>query len=275
MNTPATCTVCPRHCRLVPGQLGFCRARINSGGEVKAQNYGRLTALALDPIEKKPLRHFHPGSSILSLGSYGCNLQCPFCQNHEIAHSHSEPPWQTATAEALCQKALLLKSQGNIGFAFTYNEPAVGYEWVRMLSRMAAGQGLYSVMVTNGYFSPAILQALLPSVAAFNIDLKCFTEEGYRKLGGKLSTVQNTIRAASNSAHLEVTTLVVPGFSDSAAEMEAEAAWLAEINPDLPLHLTRYFPRYHMQKPPTPPATLQALAAVAKRHLRHVYLGNV
>ncbi len=268
------CPVCPHHCAPAEGKLGHCRARVARGGQVLPVGYGRLAALALDPTRKKPLYHFHPGSKILSVGGFGCNLRCPFCQNYEISQSGQTPGLVEVSPESLCHKAEALRPQGNIGLAFTYNEPAVGFEFVRDTARLAKQRGLATAMVTNGCYTPAVAEALLACVDAFNIDLKCFSEEGYKQLGGGLETVKENIRQTAARAHLEVTTLVVPGLSDDDAEMDAEAAFLAAISPNIPLHLSRYFPRWQAQAPPTPIATLQRLQGIAKAHLRHVYLGN-
>ena len=238
-------------------------------------SYGRLTALALDPIEKKPLRRFRPGSFILSVGSFGCNMRCPFCQNSDISMAGDEAETQAMAPKALVRRAVALQAQGNIGIAYTYNEPFVGYEFVADTARLAHEAGLSNVLVTNGLVCKAPLRALLPYVDAMNIDLKCFTDEVYRSLGGDLPTVLATIRASSAACHVEITTLVVPGLSDSPSEMEAEARWLASIDPAIPLHLSRFFPRYRMRDAqPTPVATLYALRDVAAQHLRYVYLGN-
>ena len=268
------CPVCTHHCAPAEGGLGRCRARMSQKGQMEPLYYGKITALALDPIEKKPLAHFYPGSKVLSVGSVGCNLQCFFCQNHEISQGEQGAGLVEMTPTQLCGEALRLVPQGNIGLAFTYNEPAVGWEFVRDASRMAKAQGLKSVMVTNGCFCPDILDTLLESVDAFNIDLKCFTQRGYRELGGDFDTVQATIKAAAAKAHVEVTTLVVPGLSDSEADMQAEAAFLAGINPDIPLHITRYFPRWQAAMPPTSRAVMERLADIARRHLSTVHLGN-
>lgn len=269
------CPVCPRHCVLAEGQRGFCRARVAKDGQVVAENYGRLTALALDPIEKKPLARFLPGSKILSVGSYGCNLRCPFCQNHGISQADgSEGVFELSTA-ALVEKALALRGEGNAGLAFTYNEPAVGWEYVRDAGALAHEEGLVNVMVTNGFFCAGVLNGLLPVVDAFNIDLKCFTAGGYETLGGGLDTVMETIeRVAASPAHLEVTTLVVPGLSDGPADMEREAKWLASLSPGIPLHISRSFPRWQSSAPPPSTETMHALADTARRHLDFVYLGN-
>ncbi len=268
------CPVCPRHCALQDGQRGFCRARKAQGGRVVCENYGRVTALALDPIEKKPLHFFYPGSSVLSVGSYGCNLCCPFCQNHDIAQQADGTLAEETTPEALVEMALKLRVRGNIGLAFTYNEPVVGYEFVRDTARLAKRQGLVNVMVTNGYICAGPLAELLENVDAWNIDLKCFTEEGYQSLGGALAPVQESIRAVATAAHLEVTTLVVPGLSDSAEDMEREAAWLASISPEIPLHLSRYFPRWQAVEAATERQVLENLQKIAQKYLRHVLLGN-
>lgn len=268
------CGVCPRGCRLGEGEQGACHARRGMGGKVISDSYGVVAALALDPIEKKPLYHFHPGSQILSVGSYGCNLGCPFCQNYEIAQQGRPSGCMELSPKALAAKAEALVPQGNIGLAFTYNEPAVGWEYVRDASSAAKDRGLLNVMVTNGYFCPPVLEKLLETVDAFNIDLKCFSEEGYRRLGGHLEPVLHNIRAAAARRHVEVTTLVVPALSDSEEEMEAQAAWLAALSPELPLHISRYFPRWQADAPATPLPVMHRLKAVAERHLKCVYLGN-
>lgn len=272
----AVCGVCPRGCTLDEGQTGFCRARANRGGRIVADNYGRLTALALDPIEKKPLQQFHPGSLILSAGSYGCNLRCPFCQNSDISMADATVPYTEVSPQQLVTQALSLTSRGNIGLAFTYNEPIVGLEYVCDAAALAHEAGLQTVLVSNGYCTDATLDRLLPLIDAANIDLKGFTPSFYEWVGGMLGPVQNTIRRMAGACHVEVTTLVIPGRNDSDAAMEAEAAWLASLNPELPLHLSRFFPRYRMAgSPPTPTETLHRLRDVAKQHLRTVYLGNL
>lgn len=273
----AVCPICPHHCRLREGETGRCRARVAEGGRVHAANYGRVTALAIDPVEKKPLYHFHPGSSILSVGSYGCNLRCPFCQNHEISQAGAREADAAMLAPArLVALAQESRARGSIGVAFTYNEPLVGYEYVLDAARLLHAAGLAVVLVTNGQIEEAPLRRLLPFVDAMNIDLKGFTQDYYAWLGGDLETTKRTIACAvAAGVHVEVTTLIVPGKNDAVEEMAAEAAFLAALSPDLPLHLTRYFPRYRLGLPPTPRATLEHLRAVARRSLRFVHLGNV
>lgn len=272
----AICPICPHFCRLNVGDTGLCRARRNENGSVIAINYGRVTSLALDPIEKKPLYHFFPGSHILSVGSFGCNLRCPFCQNHEIsAAGEGDIPARHIAPDELASLAAELVPQGNIGAAYTYNEPLVGYEYVRDCSAAVRERGLKNVLVTAGYINPGPLEDLLPLIDAMNIDLKCFTEDGYKKLGGGLETVLGTIRAAARLCHVEVTTLIVPGLNDSEDEIRSLSSWLAGLDPAIPYHLSRFFPRYKMSGAlPTPVATVRRLAGVASEKLRHVYCGN-
>lgn len=270
-----TCPLCFHHCQLAPGQTGVCHARVNRGGEICSLNYGKITALALDPIEKKPLRRFHPGSHILSVGSFGCNLHCPFCQNHEIAQPDQAPPVQEYTPEQLVQLALAEKARGNIGIAYTYNEPLVGYEFVLDTARIARKAGLYNVLVSNGTVEEQPFSRLLSLLDALNLDLKGFTPQWYRTLGGDLDTVKRSIQQAAACCHLEVTTLVIPGCNDSPQEMDALSRWLAQVDPGIPLHVSRFFPRHRMSSlSPTPVEQVYALAEVARAHLDHVYTGN-
>ena len=269
------CEICPHHCRLSVGEVGRCRARINDGEKITALNYGAITSIALDPIEKKPLYRFFPGSRILSVGSYGCNLNCPFCQNFEISMADSTFPTRKITPEELAALAAELVPKKNIGVAFTYNEPFISYEFVRDTSALLKSSGLKSVLVTNGTVAPAALKKILPLIDAMNIDLKGFSQEIYSKLGGDFETVKRTIELAAKTCHVEVTSLIVPMMNDSPEDMDSEAAWLASISKDLPLHISRFFPRYKvLDRPPTPVKTIYELVDVAKRHLNFVYAGN-
>jgi pyruvate formate lyase activating enzyme len=269
------CGICPHRCALEEGQTGFCRARVCREGSVVCGNYGRVTSLALDPIEKKPLNRFYPGSLILSVGSYGCNLRCPFCQNCDISMADATIETVFLSPEDLVRRALAFKDKGNIGIAYTYNEPLIGYEYVMDCARLAHENGLLNVAVTNGYLSEKPLRNLLPHLDAMNIDLKGFTERFYKKLCGGLETVKRTVELASKDCHVEVTTLLVPGENDSKEEMEALSSWLSSLNPELPLHVSRFFPRYKMRdRDATPVKTVYELADVARRHLKYVYTGN-
>lgn len=271
-----TCDLCFHHCRLEEGQTGFCRARACQNGAVVPLNYGKLTSLALDPIEKKPLRRFHPGSLILSAGSFGCNLRCPFCQNYEISMAgETEIQIAEVSPAQLAGKAADLRARGNIGVAYTYNEPLVSYEYVRDCAELVREQGMVNVLVTNGTIEEGPWRALLPLIDAANIDLKGFTPAWYWRLGGDLETVKRSIALAAERCHVEVTTLLVPRENDSAEEIRELAQWLASISPEIPLHLSRFFPRYQMtDRPPTPVEQVYRLAETAREYLPHVYTGN-
>lgn len=270
----ARCRLCHHHCRIASGHRGRCQTRYYDGKCLQALNYGQCTAIALDPIEKKPLYRFHPGSAILSLGSWGCNFTCPFCQNWQI--SQQEAPFRELTPEQALALARHYRADGSIGLAYTYNEPTLSYEFIIQTARLVHEAGLVNVMVSNGYIEKEPLQALLPYIDAWNIDLKGFSQDFYQSLcGASLHPVLDTIEAAAAVSHVEVTTLVIPGENDDPAQMDAEARWLASISPDIPLHLTRYFPQYHWSAPMTPIAALKQLQAVASSYLHYIYLGNV
>ena len=270
------CEICPHYCNLRNGQVGICRARINVDGKILSINYGHITSMNLDPIEKKPLRRFHPGKNILSIGSFGCNLSCSFCQNHEIAMaSKDEIRAQNIEPDNMIKMALDLAARGNIGIAYTYNEPLVGYEYVRDCSKLARDQGLKNVLVTNGCFNEEPMKELFPYIDAFNIDLKGFTDEFYKKIGGNLETVKNFIALASNYSHVEITTLIIPDENDSEEEIRELSDFIASIDSNIPLHISRFFPSYKMNyKAPTDISLVYHLADIARENLKHVYQGN-
>ena len=278
------CEVCFRHCEIPEGKTGFCGARACEDGRVVPANYGIITSLALDPIEKKPLRRFHPGSMILSAGSYGCNLRCPFCQNFDISWSLDPRALarrsQAAEPEDLVRAALDCRDEGNIGLAFTYNEPLIGYEFVRDTAKLAREAGLVNVLVTNGTAALPVLEELGPWIDAMNIDLKGFTERYYRQvLGGDLGMVKAFIERAAQLCHVELTCLIVPGENDAEEELRSMTAWIASLRngggAEIPLHISRFFPRFHMEdRPPTDVALVYRLAEVARERLRYVYTGN-
>ena len=272
-----TCDMCPHHCRIPAGGYGRCRARLNDGEKIICANYGKLTSIALDPIEKKPLACFHPGSMILSVGSYGCNLSCPFCQNYEIAAAKESDFHRLyeVTPEKLCALAIQEKASGNIGVAYTYNEALVGYEYVRDCAMLIHAAGMKNVLVTNGTAELHILEGILPYMDAMNIDLKGFSAEIYEKLGGDFETVKKFIKRSAGDCHIELTTLIVPGLNDSLEDMKKEAEWIAGIDPAIPLHITRYFPRYKMHERATDIILMESLKAVAEENLERVFLGNV
>ena len=272
-----TCELCFHNCSLEEGQTCFCRARRNINGIIVPINANWITTIALDPIEKKPLYHFYPGSKILSIGSFGCNLACPFCQNHSIATmSYQNKHAKKMSSEELVNLALDLIPQGNIGIAFTYNEPLIGYEFVLETSKLAKQHNLKTVLITNGTISEKYLVELLPYIDAMNIDLKGFTQEFYLKLNGNLEQVKRSIELSQSRVHVELTSLIIPDENDSEEDMEKEAQWIASLNPELPLHLSRFFPNHlWMDKQITPLDTLIKLEKIAKHYLKHVHLGNV
>lgn len=270
------CEICPHHCALDLGQTGICRARSNVEDCITAINYGQVTSLALDPIEKKPLYRFFPGSTVLSVGSFGCNFRCPFCQNHQISMADSQKARaQSIMPDELVELALSWYPRGNIGIAYTYNEPLVGYEFVRDCAKVAKKRGLKNVVVTNGFICEKPLLDILPQIDAFNIDLKTFQKDLYMKFGGELETVKHSIELAAKACHVEVTTLIIPGENDSEQEMDALASWLASVSRDIPLHITRFFPSYKMQdREATPVKQIYRLADLAREYLQYVYVGN-
>lgn len=270
------CEICPHHCRIEEGHVGLCKGRTNRKGKIVSENYGKLTSMALDPIEKKPLYHFYPGSKILSVGSYGCNLNCPFCQNCDISMVGSdEIETSQVSCKELVEKAFQLKDRGNIGIAYTYNEPLISCEFVKDCAELARKSGLKNVVVTNGYICEEPLKKLLLHIDAFNIDLKGFTEDYYHKLRGDLETVKRSIELASEKSHVEVTTLIVPGENDREEEMRELSGWLASVNPEIPLHISRFFPRWHMlDRDATPVKQVYRLAQIARENLKYVYEGN-
>ena len=329
------CMLCPHRCFLQPGKTGVCRARRNTDGKLYSLNYGYVASVALDPIEKKPLYHFHPGSYILSAGTFGCNFKCRWCQNWSIAHGEDQPAsrvedkfpdqrdsrvpdsekgqsvgsgngdrqlsehenvrfpedeeeqahaWNhrgvmlaELTPERLASLAEKYIGRGNIGVAYTYNEPTVWYEFVMDTAKLVREKGLANVLVTNGFINEEPLEELLPYIDAMNIDVKAFTGDFYgRYCKGSLEHVKRIVERSAQSCHVEVTTLVIPGLNDSPEEIGELARWLSSIDRDIVLHLSRFFPNYKMLHiGPTPLETLERAKRSAQEHLGHVYLGNV
>lgn len=264
------CELCPHRCLIAEDGTGRCHVRKNKGGILIAENYGKITALQVDPIEKKPLAYFHPGEMIFSIGSYGCNLSCPFCQNHTIAHGHP-----AATEYTPQEIVSAVKRRDLTHLAFTYNEPVVSFEFVLQTAKEAKKAGLITVMVTNGYIEQEPLNDLLPWIDAWNIDLKGFREETYFKLGGRLAPVLETITRVSKVAHLEITCLLVPGINDDHQEMQDLFQWIGHLDPEIPVHLTRYFPAWEYQEPSTSLDWMKAMKEEANRFCKRVKLGNV
>ena len=279
------CDVCFRHCKIEENATGFCGGRTCRNGQIVAANYGKLTSIALDPIEKKPFKMFRPGSKVLSLGSYGCNLRCPFCQNSSISWSQKAFEYKNTAEyyppEVIVQSALSLRDRGNIGIAFTYNEPLIGYEFVRDTARLAKQAGLENVLVTNGTATLKVLDEISPYIDAMNIDLKAFSVSFYKNLlDGDFQMTKEFIEAAVQVCHVELTTLIIPGENDSEQQMLEQSGWIASLekqyNKKIPLHITRFFPAFKLtDKVPTPVNTIMRLVETAKQNLDFVFAGNV
>lgn len=266
----ALCLLCPHRCHITPGSSGLCFARENVRGRLYARSYGRLTVMSPDAIELKPLRRFLPGSKTLSIGSYGCNLACPYCQNADIAKGR--PDYAEVPPQAVVEKALAARLPS---VSYTYNEPVISLEYVTDCSKLAHANGIKNVLVTNGYIEPEPFSYLLRFTDAANIDLKAWNEVAYNRIGGSLSPVADNIRMAAGRIHLEVTMPLVPGLNCNMQEIADAAKFLASVDPGIPFHLLRYFPAYNYLKPATDPEFVRAAAAVAKKYLKYVYVGNL
>lgn len=277
------CGVCFRHCKIEENAVGFCGARICRGGQIVPGNYGKITSAALDPIEKKPLKMFESGKMILSVGSYGCNLRCPFCQNSTISWSEKAFKYKADfySPEEIVRTALKLRNRNNIGIAFTYNEPLVGYEFVRDTARLSKEAGMKNVLVTNGCASLKVLDEIKKHIDAMNIDLKSFSDGFYKNLvGGDFQMTKDFITGAVQACHVELTTLIIPDENDGEEEMRNLSAWISDLEKrcgkKIPLHVTRFFPCFHMpDKEPTPINKIMSLVDVARENLDFVFPGNV
>ena len=272
------CLLCPHLCSLSEGKAGKCGVRRNMNGGLVAETYGKLSAIHYDPIEKKPLYHFHPGNIILSIGSIGCNLSCSFCQNCDISQADlSHFPWlKDHSPDEIVQMAA--GRDGNLGIAFTYNEPTISFEYMLEVARLAKGMGMKTAMVSNGYINGPPLLELLPYMDAFNIDLKAFREEFYKlHTGARLSPVLDTLMLLKDAGkHIEITNLVIPGLNDDPEIFSEMIDWISSVlGKYTVLHLSRYFPHHQLSIDPTPVDTLKNLFALAVRKLHYVYLGNV
>lgn len=268
------CGLCPHHCHIREGGRGICRYRSCQDKKLYTHNYGEVSSFALDPVEKKPLYHFYPGKDIVSLGTVGCNFTCEFCQNWEIAQEEAETT--RLTPEQAVELAVAKGGNNNLGLAYTYSEPVVWYEFVADCARLVRKRGLKNVLVTNGFICEQPLEELLPYVDALNIDVKAFSTDYYAKTcGGRLEEVLATVERAAAVTHVEVTTLLVTALNDSEEEVGKLASWLAGISPDIPLHLSRYFPNFRLDLPPTPEETMATAYKVARERLNYVYLGNI
>ncbi len=260
------CLLCPHECTIAQGRAGLCRVRENIDGKLYTKTYEMVSSLAIDPIEKKPLRLMKPGNHILSIGTIGCNFRCSFCQNYHI--SQSNPPLRKIPVDELLNISDSLNE--SIGIAFTYNEPTIWYEYIL---EVAMRNKKDTVLVTNGYINPEPLNRLLPYIAAMNIDIKSMNPNFYRKTcGGKLEHVQKTIEIAAKQTHIELTFLAIPGFNDSEEEMEQLTTWICTVNQKIPLHIIPFRPMYKMNYVPAQTIKkLSRLKQVARKRLSYVY----
>jgi pyruvate formate lyase activating enzyme len=272
------CLLCPHQCLINEGRTGICHVRRHEKGKLYSDIYGKVSAINFDPIEKKPLYHYFPGSVILSIGTVGCNMRCEFCQNWQIsqAPANSISPRDKYSIDDILQIAGSRRQ--NIGVAYTYNEPGIWIEYVLDVARKIKDAGMKNVMVSNGFISPAPLDELLTCIDAFNIDLKSFSDDFYRKLAGaRLEPVLSALKKISSSGrHLEITNLVIPDCNDNEEEFLAMVKWISgELGKETVLHLSRYHPMYKMQQEATPSGTLLKLAETAMKYLLYVYVGNM
>lgn len=275
----AACGLCPRGCRIPPGSVGACRVRRNEGGELVADSYGRPVALQVDPIEKKPLTLFLPGSFTFSIGTFGCNLSCAFCQNHHLSRQGGalQRAQKYIAPETIVTMA---KQAGCRSVAFTYNEPTVFIEYAIDVARCARAAGLRTVLVSNGFINPVPRAAWYPLIDAANIDVKGFSEDFYSSLcGGALAPVLESCRHFKREVggHLEITNLLIPNRNDAPAMIQALLDWIADaVGVDTPIHFSAYRPMGGFTEPPTSPTTvLHAVAMARKAGFTHVFAGNI
>lgn len=270
------CQLCPHFCRLKNGETGLCGVRTENEGQLFTENYGICAALAMDPIEKKPLYHFFPGSEIFSVGTVGCNLECGFCQNWHLARRAKEVDTTRMQPEQLVALLERHSHRNPVGLAYTYSEPNMWYEYVLDTAKLVREKGYKNVMVTNGFLNIEPLQELLPFIDAFNIDVKAFRDEYYREhCAGRLEPVLRYVEAAAQQAHVELTYLVVPTLNDSEDEVHRFSRWVASINPAMPVHFSRYYPQHKFTLPPTPESVMEKMRDIARAELDYVYLGNL
>jgi pyruvate formate lyase activating enzyme len=275
INGKLECLLCPHFCKISEGKTGICGVRKNMGERIELLTYGVISGYSLDPVEKKPLYHFFPGFNILSVGSYGCNMRCDFCQNYHISQNIPKNISGDSGPGEIVNN--VLSARRNIGLAFTYNEPGIWFEFVMDTATLVKEKGLYTAMVTNGYINSDPLNELLKVIDAFNVDLKAFNNNFYKKLtGASLEPVKSSLKQIVNAGrHLEITTLLITGQNDNKTEMENQVKWIAsELGDEIPFHLSRYFPMYKRDDPTTPHETLTGHFEIASKYLKYVYMGN-
>ncbi len=267
------CSLCPHNCTIHKDHFGICSIRKNENMKLELPWYGILSAINIDPIEKKPLYHFYPGSKILSIGFYGCNFHCQFCQNYQI----SQRTTSTTSKESVMPEELveLAGKNGIDSIAYTYSEPVIHFEYIMECAELAHSNDIKNVLVTNGYLNPSPAGELLSLMDGVNVDLKSYTKTFYHKIGGHIEPVKEFIRLASELTHLEVTTLVIPDENDSEEEIINIAGFLANLDINIPLHLSCYYPVFKYKTPPTSSESVLYLVKIAKEQLNFVYPGNI
>ena len=270
------CELCPQNCVIADGCRGFCSVRSNRNGILYSDIYGKISGLAFDPIEKKPLYHFYPGRQILSVGSVGCNLKCLFCQNSDISQTSNTNFLQDVNSEYLLKASQSIKE--NIGIAYTYNEPLINYEFVHETAKLFSANKMKNVIVSNGLINEEPLKDLLKYIDAANIDLKGISREFYKKNcgAGTPENVLNTIKTLYSAGIIvEVTNLIVTGANDELEDIKKLVGAVADISKDIPLHFSRYFPRYKYNQPQTPEKIMIEAYEFAQTKLSYVYAGNI
>ncbi len=276
--TVIKCLLCPHRCIIKEGRYGKCNVRVNRSGSLYSENYGRVAGLNFDPVEKKPLYHFYPGWQIQSIGTFGCNLRCDFCQNYHMSQAARHSPISSRFISPADIVDLTLTKKGCCGISYTYNEPFVWYEYMTDIAKTAKEKGLANAVVSNGYINPEPLDRLLDIIDGFNIDLKAFSDDFYRKLtGATLEPVKTTLKTiAKYNIHIEIANLIIPGLNDDPAMFEKMTEWIAgELGTDTPLHINRYFPCYKLNIDQTPIETIMKLRNTALEKLNFVYCGNI
>ena len=270
-NDKFICDLCPHSCVLTGAAESFCRVRGLVNNKPSLLSYGIVSSIAVDPIEKKPLYHFYPGSDVFSVGSYGCNLRCPYCQNWQISQQSKKS--SPVSPRALIDMAL---ESGSSSIAYTYSEPLVWYEYIYDCAQLARESGLKNILVTNGYINQKPLEKLLPYIDALNIDLKSFNKKTYKNiLKGDLEVVLNNIGLSVNFAHVELTTLIVTDMNDNMNELQDACEWIATLDKSTVWHISRYFPSYQYNKKSTDCSFIEELYTFARSTISHVYAGNM
>ncbi|MCK5674330.1 MAG: AmmeMemoRadiSam system radical SAM enzyme [Spirochaetales bacterium] len=272
-NNNFICRLCPHNCNIKDGNTGICSVRKNNKNKLELPLYGYLSAVNIDPIEKKPLYHFIPGSQVLSIGFYGCNFHCQFCQNYQISQVYNAENNKIFISPAKIVQ--IAEEKGIKSIAYTYSEPVIHFEYIMECSQIAHTKGIKNVLVTNGFLNPEPAEELLKRMDAVNVDLKAFTNSFYNKLGGKIEPVKDFIKLAAKLSHLEVTTLIIPGENDSETEIINIANFIASIDTNIPLHLSAYYPVFKYDISSTPKDTILRLCEKISKILTYVYPGNI